>query len=168
MAIDDHGRAPVLGRPVVPHGQAELVGLAGGFAVQGEFPDLARAAALHVRLHPRMGNDQLAAVKDIMTDESIQKIREVLGKPLAAVAGQCIDLGERLRQAMRNPHVLATQLAHQLDVVVAGQAKRRAGSDHVADQTNRIENARTAVHKIADENRLATLRMRVHGADSGR
>ena len=77
MAVDDHRRAPVLLRPVVADGQAELVGLAGRLAVEGEVSDPARAAPLHLRLHPGVGDDELAVVEDVVADEAVEEAGEL-------------------------------------------------------------------------------------------
>jgi hypothetical protein len=74
-----HGRAAaVLSRPVVPHGQAEVVGLAGGFAVETELAHLARTASLHGFLQPGVGHHQFAVVKHVVTDEGIDELPHLL------------------------------------------------------------------------------------------
>ena len=46
VAVDDGGAASVFGGPVVAaDGEAEFIGFAGGFAVQGELADFAGASA---------------------------------------------------------------------------------------------------------------------------
>ena len=58
VAVDDGRRPSVFRRPVVADRQAELVGLAGRLAVEGEVPHLARASTLHLFLHPGVSDDQ--------------------------------------------------------------------------------------------------------------
>ena len=60
------------------------------------------------------------------------------------------------RLGARDLHVPAAQLTHELHVVVAGDAQGRPGPDHVPHQTDRVEDARAAVHQVADEDGLAT------------
>ena len=52
---------------------------------------------------------------------------------------------------------LPRSFAQQLHVVVAGHAQGRAAVDHVAHEPQRVEDARPAVHQVADEDRLAAL-----------
>jgi hypothetical protein len=59
VAVDDDGAAAVLGGPVVADGQAELVGLAGGLAEQGELADRAGAAALQWSVRPAWATTSL-------------------------------------------------------------------------------------------------------------
>ena len=72
MAVDDHGLAAIVGRPVQADRQPELVGLAGRVAVQGELAHGARAAALHLGLEPGMGDDELAVVEHVVADEAVE------------------------------------------------------------------------------------------------
>ncbi len=76
MAVDDHRRAPVFGRPVTTHRQTEFVSLTSRFAVQSEVADLAGAASLHLFFHPGVGNDQFAVIQYVVTDKTIQKFGE--------------------------------------------------------------------------------------------
>ena len=77
VAVDDHRLAPVLRRPVEADGQAELVGLAGRLAVEGEVPHLARAPALHLLLHPGVGDDELAVVEDVVADQAVEEVGQL-------------------------------------------------------------------------------------------
>jgi hypothetical protein len=119
---------------------------------------------LHFSLHSGVGDNQLAVVEDVVADEAIEELFEFLAEGFTNVVRQGVDLGKALCQTVGNPHIFAAQLAHQLHVVVAGDAKRGAGNDHVADEPNRFENARATVHEVADEHRLSAQRMRVHRA----
>ena len=110
VAVDDHRRAPVFRRPVVAHRQAELVGLAGRLAVQGEVPHLARAPPLHLRLHPGVGDDQLAVVEDVVAHQAVEELGQFLAERRPNVVGQGVDLGQRFGQPVRDLHVLAPEL----------------------------------------------------------
>jgi hypothetical protein len=99
-----------------------------------------------------------------MADEPVEKLSQVFTKCVTTFVRQGVDLGERLGQPMRNVHLSAPQLAHQLHVVIAGNAKSRARRHHVADQSHGVENARPSVHEIADENGFPALRMSVNWA----
>ncbi len=77
MTVDDHRLAPVFRRPVEADGQAELVGLAGRLAVEGEIPDLARAPPLHLLIHPGVGDHELAVVEDVVAHEAVQEVSQV-------------------------------------------------------------------------------------------
>ena len=142
VAVDDHRRAAVFRRPVVAHRQAELVGLAGRLAVQGEVPHLARAAALHLLLHAGMGDDQLAVVEDVVADQAVEELGQLLAERLANVVGQGVDLGQRLGQAVRDLHVLAAELPQQLHVVVAGHAQGRAALRPCSARAARVSRMR--------------------------
>ena len=80
VAVDDHRRPAVFRRPVVADGQAELVGLAGRLAVEGEVPHLARAPPLHLLLHPGVGDDQLAVVEDVVADQAVEEVGELVAE----------------------------------------------------------------------------------------
>ena len=97
VAVDDHRLAPVFRRPVVADGQAELVGLAGGLAVEGEVADLARAPALHLLLHPGVGDDQLAVVEDVVADQPVEELGQFLAERLPNI----VRAGRRSRRACR-------------------------------------------------------------------
>ncbi len=60
---------------------------------------------------------------------------------------------------MGDLHVLAAQLAHQFHVVIARDAQSRAELDHIADNAERVEYARPAVHQVADEQGLTACGM---------
>ena len=80
VAVDDHRRPAILGRPVEPDGQPELVGLAGGLAVEGEFADPARAASLHLLLHPGVRHDQPAVVEHVMAHQIVEEVGQILAE----------------------------------------------------------------------------------------
>ena len=90
VAVDDHGRPAIFRRPVVADGQAELVGLAGRLAVEGEVPDPARAPPLHLLLHPGVGDHELAAVEDVVAHQAVEEVGELLAErvPHLARAGR--------------------------------------------------------------------------------
>ena len=83
------------GGPVVAHRQAELVGLAGRLAVEGELAHLARAAALHLLLHAGVGHDELAVVEDVVADQPVEELGDLARAKLGGL-GQRVELGERL------------------------------------------------------------------------
>jgi len=77
VAVDDHGLAAVFGGPVVAHGEAEFIGFAGGFAVEGEFADGAGAPSLHAFLHAGVSDDELAVIEHVVTDETVDEVGDV-------------------------------------------------------------------------------------------
>src|SRR5688572_14487754 len=109
-----------------------------------------------------MGDDKSAVVEHVMADKAVEKLCQFFTERLAKLVRQGVDLGERLRQTVRNLHILAAQLAHQLHIVIAGNTESGARRDHVADKPNTVEDARATIHEIADEDRLPTLWMRVN------
>src|SRR5712691_8860790 len=61
---------------------------------------------------------------------------------------------------MRDPHVTAAKLPHELHVVIAGHAQRCARRAHVHDETQHLWSLRSAVDEIAQEHGLAAGRSR--------
>jgi len=120
VAVHDYRRTAIVGGPVVANGQTELVNLAGGLAEQGEVPDFAGAAALHFLLHSGVGDDQAAFVKNIVADESVEK----LGDLSAEFRRLFVELRECLGYAVGKPDVAAAKLAKELDVVITRNAVR--------------------------------------------
>ena len=157
VPVDDHRPAPVLAGPVEADRQAELVGLAGRLAEEGEVADLARAPALHLLLHPGVGDDEVAVVEDVVADQPVEEVGEFGAERAANFVGEGVDLRQRLGQPVGDLHVLAPQLAEQLHVVVAGDAEGRAVEDHVAGDPHRVEDPGAAVHQVAEEDGLAAL-----------
>ena len=99
-------RAAVLGRPVVADGQAELVGLAGGLAVQRELAHLAGAAALERLLEAGVGDDQLAVVEHVMADEPVEEAR---ARSALNSGGSAAELRERFGEAVGDLDLAAAQ-----------------------------------------------------------
>ena len=155
VAVDNHCLAPVLRCPVEADGQPELVGFACRLAVEGEVPDLCRASALHLLLHPRVSDDQLAIVEDKVADETVEELGEVVAEGTSYVARQVVDLGERIGQPVRDLDVLASELLQQLHIMVAGDAQGRTPNNHVPHQPHGVEDAGAAVHEVAEEDRPA-------------
>ena len=71
VAVDDRRPAAVVLGPRVAHRQAELVGLAGGVAVQRERAHPARGAAVVRLLEPGVRDDQPAAVQHVVADQAV-------------------------------------------------------------------------------------------------
>ena len=63
---------------------------------------------------------------------------------------------QRISEPVRNLHVFAPEFAHQLDVVIARNAKRRTGLNHAHYQAEYVWNLRATVHKIAKKDHLAS------------
>jgi hypothetical protein len=98
-----------------------------------------------------MGHDQLSIVEHVMADEAVQEFGQRLAKMIADVVEKGIDLGQRIRQPVRDLHLLASQFAQELDVVIAGDAEGRSRGNHVANNAHGVENPRTAIDQVADE-----------------
>ncbi len=159
MTIDDHRLTSVFRRPVEADGQAELVGLAGGFPVEGEVTNLGRAPSLHLLLHPGVSDNELAVVEDVVAHEAVEEVGQFPLERDADRFGQCGDLGERVGQAVGDLHILAPELPHELQVVVAWYAQRCAMDHHVPHQAYGLEDPGAAVHEIAQEDSPAALGM---------
>ena len=134
-------------------GQAELVGL----AVEGEVPDLARPSTLHLLLHPGVGDHEVAVVEDVMAHQPVEEVGEFLAERGPRLAGQGVDLGQRVGEAVGDLDVLAREPPDELQVVVAGDAQRRAVEHHVPHESNRVEDAGATVHEVSEEDRPAAL-----------
>ena len=74
VAIDDHRRAAIFGRPIVAHGKAELVCLARRLAVKSKIANSPRTAPLHLLLQSRMCHDHPSVVEHVMADEPVEKL----------------------------------------------------------------------------------------------
>src|SRR5271155_3897452 len=158
MAINNHRLAPVLSGPVVTNGQTEFVRLAGRLAVQRKIANLSRTTPLHLFFHPRVSNDKLSVVQNIVTDQRINELGDLSAKFLRLL----IELLQRISEPMRDLYVFAPEFAHQLDVVVTGNAKSCTGLDHAHGQAEHVWNLRATIHKVTKKNDLATIR-RPHG-----
>src|SRR6185437_3168794 len=108
----------------------------------------------HFGFQSRMSDDQFAAVEHVMADESVEERDQFRHESFANRRGKSIDLGERLLKTMSDAHVAALEFLEQFHIVVAGNAKCRAGDYHVANDAEGIENPRPAIDQIADEHGL--------------
>src|SRR5271166_6969590 len=130
--------------------EAEFVRLAGGFAVEGKVPYLARAPPLHLLLHPGVGDHELTVVEEVGQDR---------GESLSHFDRQGVDFCQRFGKAVRDLDVLGTELPHELQIMVAWYAQGRAMDDHVSHQPDDMEDVGTTVHEVAQEHHSATLGM---------
>ncbi len=162
MPIDHHSLASIIQRPVVPDGKTELVGLARRFPVKGEIADLGRPPALHVFFHPGMGNDELAVVQNVMTDESIEEPNDRFRASGSRFLGKRVELVQRGGKPMGDPDVLAPELFLELDVVVPRDAERRPCRDHVHHKRQDVQDPIATVDKIAHEHCLPTKGMAIN------
>ena len=106
-----------------------------------------------------MGDDQFAAIEDVMAHQSIEIVCCLTAEGFPNVLGQCVNFRNRLCQAVLDLHVLGPQFPHELHIVVAGDAKGRTGDDHVADQPQSVENPWATIHNVAKEHHLPALGM---------
>src|ERR1043165_9397197 len=90
-----------------------------------------------------------------MTDELVYERRDLFLK-LVRLA---LDLFERFGETVSDAHVLAIELPHQLDVVIAGDAQSFASFDHVHRQTQYVCNPWATIDEIAEKDHLAAFRM---------
>ena len=100
------------------------------FSVEREVSDPRGGAALVGLLHPGVRQNESPIVKDRMAD---QPIKEIAGL-LAELVALCLELLERLREPVGDLDISSFELPCELDVVVPGQADRRAGCRHAHDQ----------------------------------
>jgi hypothetical protein len=70
-----------------------------------------------------------------------------------------VQLLQRFSQAMRNLHVSATKLPHQLRIVVSRHRKRLSRFRHAHHQFQDFRNLWSTIDQIAEEDYLSTLRM---------
>ena len=147
-----HGRlAPVVLCPRVPDGQAELVGLPRGLAVQREGPDRGGRAPVHLLAQAGVGDHQPPRVQHVVAHQAVEERGDLGGEGCRLRA----ELGERLRQAVAHPDVAAAQRAQQLGLVVAGNAERGAGRHHAHRRAQHPRRVRAAVDQVAEEHRGA-------------
>ncbi len=103
-----------------------------------------------------MGHDELAVIEHVVTDQTVDEVGD-LWQQLGWFA---FELRERLGQPVGDAHVLAAQLPHQLDVVIARHRQGGALRRHRHDQPQHLGHLGAAVDQIADEDRLAPLWVR--------
>ena len=65
----------------------------------------------------------------------------------------CNGVGQSVRQL----HIASLQFPHQLHVMISGNAERRAVFNHFHDQAQHVWNLGSAVNKITNENRSASI-----------
>ncbi len=103
-----------------------------------------------------MRDDEFAAVENIVADEPVEKLQHLIAK----LVGLGLELVQRRLQPVRDRDVLAAQLAHELDIVVAGHAQRVAAFHHAHDEAQHAGTVRSAVNEVAQKHRLAAGRRR--------
>jgi hypothetical protein len=99
-----------------------------------------------------------------VADEAVQELNQLFAKRVSRFDRKSVDLGERLRQSMRDPHVLPSQFPQQLDVMIAGNTKRGPCGNHVANESHSIQDSWTAIDEVADEDRFSPEGVDVHKA----
>ncbi len=151
VAVDDHGRAAIVGGPVVADGQAELVDFAGGFAEERKVPHLARTAALHFFFHASVSDDQAAVVEDVVTDEGVEE----LGDLLAKFGSLFVELFEGFDDAVSQLDIFAAQFAEELDVVVAGNSKGVTSGDHLHHEAKHGGSVGATIDEVAEKDGFA-------------
>ncbi len=156
MAIHHHRPTAIVRRPVVAHRQAVLIGFAGGLAVQGEFPHLARTPPVHLLAQARVGDHQPAAIEHIMADQSIQKLQRLGAKGVRFAA----QLLQRFGQAVADLHLSAAQGPDQLEIVITDHAIAIAAVHRRHGQPQYVRRPGAAIHQIADKDQLPALGMR--------
>src|SRR3954469_3031492 len=109
-----------------------------------------------------MGDDETAVVEDVVADQPIEERNELCLCALAISVGYRLDLRECAVEAVSDLNVTATQLAQELHVVVPGHAMRRLGFDHVAYEADCVQDLRTAVDQVADEDRATPVWVPIH------
>lgn len=161
MTIDDRCGTSVFRGPVVAHGQAELVRLAGRFTIKGKLPDLAGTTSLHFFLRSRMGDNQSAIVKDVVADQAVEELSQLFAEICASLVRQRVNFGHGLRKSMGDLHVFSTQLLEELAVVIARYTERVPRLHHVPDDAQCINDSRATIHQIPDENGASSFGMAV-------
>ena len=151
VAVRDDGFTPVVGGPVVADGQAELVGLAGGLAVQGELTHGAGGAASQVGAHAGVGDDQAALVEHEVAHQLVDEAHDFAAK----FGGAFGYLVEGSGKAVGALHLAALQGAQQAGVVVAGHAQGGACFHHIHDPFQDSRDIGAAVGQVAEEHGFA-------------
>src|SRR5579862_1624557 len=107
-----------------------------------------------------MCDHKLARIQHEVGDQAIDEtdVRQLERVPL--LRGQALDLGDAVAKPVRYLDVLSLEAAHQLDVVVAGDAQPIACLDHSHNKLNGLDYAGTSVDQIAEEDGLAAVAMR--------
>ncbi len=90
VPVDDQGPAPVVVGPRVAHREAELVGLAGGVAVQGVRADPARGPAVVLLRQAGVADHQPSAVEQVVADKTVHEGAH-LGDELRCFGGQLVQ-----------------------------------------------------------------------------
>ncbi|MGX1117124.1 hypothetical protein RKD37_002487 [Streptomyces ambofaciens] len=153
MAVDHRRAAPVVLGPRVAHRQTELVGLAGGVAVQGVRADPAGGAAVVLLGQTGVADHEPAAVEDVVADQAVDEL-PYLGAELLALAVHLLD---RLGESVGVLDLAALEEAAVLVLVVARHAQRVARLDHGHHAAQHAGAVRAAVDEVADEDGGAAL-----------
>ena len=103
-----------------------------------------------------VGHHETAAVEHVVADEAVYELGDSLGEGGAAA----LQLFERLGQPMADLDIAACEGSTQLDLMVARDAERTAGSHHGHDNVEHFGDAGAAVDQIAEKHRSAAFRMR--------
>jgi hypothetical protein len=101
-------------------------------------------------------HDEFAAVQNVMTHETVQELQRLLSE-FGRLPFEC---SPTFGKAVSHLNIVTAKLPDQLHIVVAGNAKRRAGLRHRHDKPQNFYYVRTAVDKIADEHDLSAIRWR--------
>ena len=102
-----------------------------------------------------MGHHEFAIVEHVMAHEVVDELGDAL-EEILRLAG---ELRQRFREAVRDLNVAPAELAHELHVVIARHAQRRAAGDGVHRELEHLGDFRPSIHEVADEDELAALRM---------
>jgi hypothetical protein len=102
-----------------------------------------------------VGDDQGPVVEDVVRDEAVDEVHHGLPE----FRRLSFELRDGFREAVGYLDVFAAQLAQQLHLVIAGDAERAVGLDHLHDDPENARDVRTAIDQIAEEDDLAPIRM---------
>ena len=90
-----------------------------------------------------------------MAHEIIDEFRDALAEILGFIG----ELRQRFREAMCNLNVAASQLAHELYIVISRHTQRCTAADSVHHEFQHLWDFRTAIHEVTHEDELASLWM---------
>ncbi len=102
-----------------------------------------------------MRHNEPTVVEDVVADEPIQELLDLGSK----LRGLLFELEQRAIESVGHGDVAALQLPLQLDVVVARDTQRGSGLRHRHHCLERVDDARAAVHEVADEDRFSACRV---------
>ena len=118
VSVDHHRRSPIVLGPVISDRESELVRFAGGFSVESKLSHRPGCAALQVFFEPGVSHYQLAVIENEVAHQAVDEPADFV----CEVRWLSLHLLKCFREAVGDAHILACEFAHELNVVVSGNA----------------------------------------------